>query len=137
MLTTARWNELFNGDAKGTSRSDLVRWWEARRWDFNVWVGVVGFITWWLVLIAGSAAVKPGVDFEEPLAMIVGPVIYACLANICYSLGPAVDFMSNPGRPRKALFKVGLLFSCFITALPGAWAVAAWVSTLITGHKLD
>jgi hypothetical protein len=34
------------------------------------------------LLVAGSAAVKPGEDFEEPLMMIVGPFIYGLLANI-------------------------------------------------------
>jgi len=32
-------------------------------------------------MFAGSAAVKPGVDFEEPLAMLFGPFIYAVLAS--------------------------------------------------------
>lgn len=38
---------------------------------FNLYIGTVGTVTWFLVLIAGSAAVKPGVDFEEPVAMLV------------------------------------------------------------------
>jgi hypothetical protein len=53
-----------------------VRWWEARRLHFNVYIGVVGIITWFLVLIAGSSAVKPSEDFEEPLAMINGTIMY-------------------------------------------------------------
>jgi len=64
-----------------------VRWWEARRLRFNLYVGVVGVVTWLLVLIAGSAAVKPGVDFEEPLAMIFGPLAYAFMANVCLHAG--------------------------------------------------
>ena len=124
-------------DAAEYSRTDIVRWWEARRLHFNVYVGVVGVITWFLVLIAGSAAVKPGEDFEEPLAMIFGPVMYAIIANACYTLGWITDTLSSQSRPRVGLYKAGVVFSVVLTALPGAWAVVAWLMTLITGHKLD
>jgi hypothetical protein len=118
-------------------RTDIVRWWEARRLHFNVYVGVVGVITWFLVMIAGSAAVKPGEDFEEPFAMIFGPVIYAFLANACYTLGWIADTLSSQSRPRVGLYKAGVVFSIVLTALPGAWAVVAWLMTLVTGHKLN
>ena len=124
-------------DAAEYRRTDIVRWWEARRLHFNVYVGVVGIITWLLVLIAGSAAVKPGEDFEEPLAMIFGPIIYAFIANACYTLGWIADTASSQSRPRIGLYKAGVVFSIVLTALPGVWAVVAWVMTLITGHKLD
>jgi len=119
------------------SRKDLVRWWEARRLRFNMWVGSVGVITWLLVLIVGSLAVKPGVDFEEPLMMIFGPIIYGVMANLCFSIGWIVDTMLYRGRPRAALYKAGLIFSVVLTALPGIWAVVAWCITLYTGKKLD
>ena len=124
-------------DAAEYTRTDVVRWWEARRLHFNVYVGVVGITASFLVLIAGSAAVKPGEDFEEPLAMIVGPVIYALIANACYTLGWIADSLSSQSRPRVGLYKAGVIFSIVITALPGVWAVVAWLMTLITGHKLD
>jgi hypothetical protein len=136
-MSWPNWDSMLNGDADGCSRRELVRWGEARRIRYNFLVGMVGFVTWWLVLIAGSAAVKPGVDFEEPLAMIIGPFFYAILANVCYTLGPLIDFAQNDGTPSKRLFKKGLFFSLAITALPGLWAVIAWVGTLVTGHKLD
>ena len=88
-------------------------------------------------MIAGSAAVKPGVDFEEPIAMITGPFLYAIAANVCYTLGSLVDFIRNAGVPSKLLFKTGLILSLVITSLPGLWALIAWIGTLVTGHKLD
>lgn len=107
-----------------------------RRFRFNLYVGAVGVVTWLLVMIAGSAAVKPGVDFEEPLVMIFGPFVYAFLANICYTLGWIVDILL-PEVPRTRLYKVGVIFSVGLTALPGVWAVVAWLMTLISGQKLD
>jgi hypothetical protein len=50
-----------------STRRDIIRWWEARRYTFNAFVLAVGFASWLLVMIAGSAAVKPGEDFVEPL----------------------------------------------------------------------
>lgn len=101
------------------TRRDLVKWWEARRLRFNLWVGSVGAVTWLLVLVVGSLAVKPGVDFEEPIMMIVGPIIYGVVANICFSFGWIVDAMVYLGRPRAVLYKTGLIFSVVLTALPG------------------
>ena len=131
------WEDLLYGDAGSPSRRDVTRWWQQRRVRYNLLVGVVGLFTWWSVLLAGSAAVKPGVDFEEPLAMIIGPFVYAMMANICYSLGPVLDSWRKVTTPSKHLFRAGLFFSLALTALPGFWAIFAWVSTLITGQKRD
>jgi hypothetical protein len=49
-------------------------------------------------MVAGSAAVKPGDDFEEPFAMILGPFIYAFIANACYTLGWIADTLSSQTR---------------------------------------
>jgi hypothetical protein len=120
-----------------STREDVIAWWEARRFRFNLYVGVVGAATWLLVLIAGSAAAKPGVDFEEPVAMIFGPFVYGLLANICYTFGWIVDTVFFREMPRTRLYKVGMIFSVVLTALPGVWAVVAWLTTVITGQKLD
>ncbi|MGB7729613.1 MAG: hypothetical protein WBL50_16405 [Candidatus Acidiferrum sp.] len=111
-------------------------WWESRRFRFNLYVGIVGVASWLLVLIAGSAAVKPGVDFEETIAMLIGPIVYGFLANFFYTLGWIVDTTSYDGTPRTRLYKAGIVFSVVLTTLPGVWAVVAWCITLITGHKL-
>jgi hypothetical protein len=119
------------------SRRQIIAWWEDRRFRFNLYVGIVGLVTWPLVAIAGSAAVKPGVDFEEPIAMIIGPFVFGFLANVCYTFGWIVDTLSYRGMPRTRLYKAGVIFSVILTAPPGIWAVIAWVMTVITGHKLD
>ena len=38
---------------------------------------------------------------------------------------------------RLEFFRVGYLFSLVLTGLPGAWAVAVWLETVVTGHKLS
>jgi hypothetical protein len=93
--------------ARVSSRGDIIRWWEARRFSFNAIVGTVGVASWLLVMFAGSAAVKPGVDFEEPLVMLLGPFTYAALANVCYTFGWVVDTIFYRGTPRTRLYKAG------------------------------
>jgi len=97
-------------DGAEYTRTDIVRWWEARRLHFNAYVGVVG---------------------------IFGSAIYAGIANACYTLGWVADTVSSQRRPRIGLYKTGVVFSVLLTALPDVWAVVAWLMTLITGHKLN
>src|SRR5882672_3468023 len=86
--------------SSSNSRREIITWWDARRFRFNLYVGIVGVASWFLVLIAGSAAVKPGVDFEEPIMMLIGPFIYGLFANICYTVGWVVDTQWYCGTPR-------------------------------------
>ncbi len=123
--------------APSSTRREIIAWWEARRLRFNLYVGIVGAVTWLLVIIVGSAAVKPGVDFEEPLAMIFGPFVFGFFANICFTFGWIVDTISYRGMPRTRLNKDGVIFSVILASLPGIWAVTAWLMTVIARHKLD
>jgi len=68
--------------------------------------------------------------------LILRPFAYAMLANICYTFGGIFDVLWYRGHPRIALFRAGLYFSIALTATPGLWALYAWISTLVTGHKL-
>ena len=101
-----------------STRKDIIRWWEARRLGFNAIIGAVGVASWILVLVAGSAAVKPGEDFEEPLMMITGPLVYCIFANICYTFGWIVDAVFYMGTPRTRLYKSGLIFRWFLPRYP-------------------
>ena len=120
-----------------STRREIIAWWESRRVRFNLYLGTIGIITWFLVLVAGSVAVKPGVDFEEPIAMIVGPFIYAFFGEHLLHAWLDLDTVAYRGMPRMRLYKYGIVFSAILTALPGLWAVVAWLMTVITGHKLD
>jgi hypothetical protein len=69
--------------------------------------------------------------------MLIGPLVYGFLANLSYTFGWIVDTVFYRGMPRTRLYKAGMIFSVVLTALPGAWAVAIWLITIITGKKLD
>jgi hypothetical protein len=66
--------------------------------------------SWILVLVAGSAAVKPGEDFQEPLMMIAGPLVYCIFANICYTFGWIVDAVFLHGDATNAAVQVRIDF---------------------------
>ncbi len=125
-----------HGEVLSGTRTSIIGWWESGRLRFNVYVGAVGIATWLLVFIAGSAAGKPGVDFEEPVAMIFGPFIYGFLANAFYTLGWIFDLIFYQRKPRVWLYKSGVIFSVVLTALPGIGAIIAWLYTVVSGHKL-
>jgi hypothetical protein len=127
----------WTSDSPLSTRGDIIRWWEARRYTFNAFLLAVGFASWLLVMTACSAAVKPGEDFEEPMAMLSCTVIFVVMANIFYTLGWIVDTIFYNGRPRNRLYKSGLIFTVVLAALPGVWAVVAWLITVFTGRKLD
>jgi hypothetical protein len=43
-------------------------------------------------------------DFEEPIVMIIGPIIYGMLANLSFSLGWVIDMIFYRSRPRTSLY---------------------------------
>jgi hypothetical protein len=129
--------EWASGECSSSTRGDIIRWWEAGRYTFNAVLLAVGFASWLLVMTAGSAAAKPGEDFEEPIAMLSGIFNYVVMANVCYTLGWVVDTVFYNGPPRRRLYKSGLSLAVVFTALPGVWAVVAWLITVYTGRKLD
>jgi hypothetical protein len=110
------------------TRKEIIAWWEARRFRFNLYLGIVGAIAWFLVLIVGSAAVKPGTDFEEPVAMLIGPFIYGFLANICYTIGwngflSRRHFLCGPHRLARGLGCCGMAHDCHHR--PQTWLIPA------------
>jgi hypothetical protein len=131
--TGYRW--LFYGPS-GASRQGVRQWWGQRRWRYNRDLFLIGVVSWVLVLVAGSAAVNVGEDFEEPLMMIFGPVFCIGLANAAYTAGPIFDTMFFIGTPRRGAFKAGYIFSLVLTALPGTMALVAWLTTVVTGQTM-
>jgi hypothetical protein len=77
--------EWASEECSTSTGGDIIRWWEGRRYAFNAVLLAVGFASWLLVMTAGTAAAKPGEDFEEPLAMLSGIFIYVVMANVCYT----------------------------------------------------
>lgn len=110
----------------------VIRWWEIRRLLYNAVLLVVG-----VAAIAGmewlmTKVIPLGEDAIEPMALVLGVVVYGIMANLCYTLGWVVELLGRKANPAAArqrgqwMFRAGLLFSCVLTSLPFWYACVYW-----------
>ena len=106
----------------------VVRWWERRRLRYNLVVGATGLLTLGVVnLFALLPPQSHGLFFPLPAI-----VVYAVLANLCYSAGWVVEYASKrlwrDDAPALGpfCFRQGLIFSVGLTLLPVALATIDW-----------
>src|SRR5262245_29863260 len=92
---------------------NVDRWWESRRWLFNLTVGGVGVISLGAVTVFG---LLPPVA-QHPLPPWPLVLVYGVLANLCYTAGAPADLLLRKTLgPRAAvagptLFRYGFVFS--------------------------
>ena len=109
----------------------LLGWWESRRLLYNQVVGATGLFT-----LAVGFAVGP---WETPMDLLVGAGIYAAMANVCYSMGWAMEVVATALWGRQAprlgplLFRQGLIFSVGLTLLPALLMVFVRTVMLLAG----
>jgi hypothetical protein len=107
----------------------VVNWWESRRAVFNLTVGAAGVLSLLLVNAFALLPPHPAILRVPPLAILV----YAVMANLCYTLGPIVDVaIHRRWGPTYAaigptIFRYGFVFSLGLTLLPIPLAVLSWV----------
>ncbi len=117
---------------------DAIIWWEIRRIPFNVIILVAGICSFLVIQLIGARLVKPGEDVVEPLAVMVGAVVYAVAANLCYTLGWVTELLWSRGDTcqteaiRPKIYRKGIIFSVALTISPAALVPLAW---LIWGFK--
>ena len=123
----------------------IILWWEARRLFFNIVVGIAGIITIFTILLSAMIAEKlvnePIGWPDPPLFAIIGVVLYAIGANVCYTAGWLAELISREvwGDKAKSFaeisFTLGVIFSFLLTLLPGGLAVFAVLARFIF-HQL-
>jgi len=97
----------------------VIKWWESRRPVFNLMVGVTGLGT--LVYTSTLSWLARGEWMWAPWQLIVA---YGLAANLCYTLGWAVELFMEKWLERPvyglgpALFRHGLVFSLGLTLFP-------------------
>ena len=112
---------------------EIIRWWEIRRLVYNAILFAIGILSIlgmeWLM----GKVIPVGEDAIEPLALAVGVLVYAILANIAYTLGWIVELSTRTGdgtaaRSRsKKLFPAGLWFSSLVTTSPFWFGLVFWL----------
>ena len=84
----------------------------------------------WLI----TKLIPLGDDAIEPIGLVVLVVLYEAMANLCYTLGWVVELWGRKADPMAArqrgewMFRVGLLFSAVLTALPFWFACVCWTA---------
>lgn len=111
----------------------IIRWWEKRRFAYNVAVGAAGLVTLGIASVV-SALPPNGFVARVPLIAVV---IFGALANVCYLLGPAVEILIEkiwgaevlPTGP--VLFRMGLTFSVGLTLFPSLLVLMGWMFRMV------
>jgi hypothetical protein len=107
---------------------------------YNAVLFVVGVAT-----IAGyewlmTKLIPLGEDAIEPMCLVAGVVVYAAMANLCYTLGWVVELRGRRGdavaarRRGQWMFRAGLLLSCVLTSLPFWFACLFWSLHRVHAH---
>jgi hypothetical protein len=106
----------------------IVKWWEARRFKYNLIVGASGFLSLGAFTLLMSLP-----PFAHSLSWTWAPIVgFGVLANICYLLGPAVETaVEKLGKGKilptgPTLFRMGLTFSIGLTLLPTLMGAMDW-----------
>jgi hypothetical protein len=126
---------FFDAVYRPRSAWSVVSWWEARRPVYNLVVGAAGLTT-----VAAVTLVNALPPFSNPMAFPwVGALIYAIVANVCYSLGPAADLIvrrlwgDDYAAVGPTLFRYGFVFAVGVTLLPIPLVIAGWVIRIVVG----
>lgn len=132
---TALTEFLFPAPAR-RSVGGILRWWEARRLAYNLFVGTAGVVT--LTSVTGLSWILPGIPEMRGIPWI-GVVVYAGLANLCYLLGPLTEIaVEKLGRGRilpvgPVLYRMGLTFAVGLTLFPLLLFLLAWIARIVVG----
>jgi len=112
---------------------EIIRWWEIRRIAYNGILFVIGIASILGMELLMSRVIPVGEDAVEPMGLALGVIMYAIVANLCYTLGWAVelgtriaDGVAARSRSRK-LFVAGLWFSCLLTTVPFWFGLVFWL----------
>lgn len=126
--------------------SDVIRWWESRRLFFNMVVGCTGIITCILLIVcafmADSTVGEPIGLPDGPLLGVFGVLLYGILANICYTGGWISELLVSATSKAKSstsfglkVFRIGLIFSIFVTLCPAVICWLVFAIALLKGQK--
>jgi len=116
----------------------IVGWWESRRLRYNLIVGGAGVTS--LVAVRLITLLPPH-PLHLPTSFLHAvwlPVLaFAVMANVCYTMGPAVEVMVEKLWGRQvlpvgpSLFRMGLTFSVGLALLPTLLVVFGWIVRII------
>lgn len=111
----------------------LLAWWERRRLAFNAIVGATGLFS---LLVIRLFAWLPPISSPRDVPWLF-VAAYALAANMCYTLGFAIEWAFDrwlgTGAPPIGgiLFRQGVIFACGLTLLPAFIAPVGWTLAVV------
>jgi hypothetical protein len=132
---------LCRRDSPVNSARAVIGWWEVRRIPFNLIVGIAGLIT---CVVVGVAALGAEILFHSEFGLpdppgfaLIGMIIYAILANVCFTGGWIAELVVREVWPQEAdrfatlSFSLGMVFSVLLTLAPAVLVAAGGFFKLV------
>jgi hypothetical protein len=145
LLSRIRASDLCQRDTPMPTAWQAIGWWETRRVAFNLIVGSAGTISSVLVGVVGLGSYFLfDSDFgvpDPPLFALFAVVIYAIMANVCYTGGWVAELVIRKAWPEQAdrfaalSLALGVVFAVVLTLSPGVIVGAVGFFGLM-GHLL-
>jgi hypothetical protein len=137
---------IFRRELPVSGALDVLRWWESRRFFFNLVVGFAGITTCVLLIvcafvsepIVGEAIGLP----DGPLFGIFAIFAYALFANIFYTSGWICELLARTFTTAEKsstiairTFRAGVTFSVALTLSPVVFCWLAFAVAVMHGQK--
>jgi hypothetical protein len=132
---------FFSRNKPPQSTWQVIAWWEARRVPYNLLVGSMGAVSTAMCLITAIVCehyLGEPIGFPDPpFLAILAVIIYAVMANVCYTGGWVTELIVDKVWPKeeksfgKISFALGLVFSMLLTLLPGVLIVVVGAIRLL------
>jgi len=128
ILRAVRSSALGSRRAPLQSAWQVIGWWEARRLVFNLIVGAAGIGTAGIILIVALISERllggPIGMPDPPIVAVLGVVLFAAGANVCYTGGWLAELLVKRAWPDESeqfgasTFAMGLIFAVAVTLAP-------------------
>src|SRR5947209_430446 len=145
LLSRIRRSVLCRRDTPISTAWQAIGWWETRRAAFNLIVGIAGIASSLVVSVVGIGSYFLfDSDFgvpDPPLFAVLAVVIYAIMANVCYTGGWLAELVIRKAWPEQAdrfaelSLALGVIFGVMLAISPGVVVGAVGLFGLI-GHLL-
>ena len=129
MLKALNSSILFTREKPAASAKDVIAWWESRRVLYNLLVGAAGIFSCMIVAVDVASTRylwRAGGELPDPpIFLVFGILAYGIAANLCFTFGWVAElgirslWPAESDRLAVLSFKIGLVFSVFLTLIPG------------------
>ena len=141
LMSRIRASALCQRDTPISTPWQAIGWWEARRAAFNLIVGSAGIFSSLVVGVVGLGSYFLfDSDFgvpDPPLFAVFAVVIYAVVANVCYTGGWVAELVIRRAWPEQAdrfatlSLALGVVFAVLLTLSPAVVVGAVGLFGLI------